>query len=895
MKLTLRILWHRLRSSAVPASLRLLGLTLAVLLSAVIPTFVTASMEGVLRQQLVATPDPLTVVVAWSSPDTQTYDVARLDQYLRGRLPGAAGVEQADSALLLSSVQRGVQQYDSAGKLLSGRRWLKLGALPGGLALADGRLPEPGQNEVAVLATVASRSNWPVGTRLRIGAEGSSPALDVTVVGTLVRPEEGPLAHLTGPLEATLLTHPESYTALDLPPGEATWAVALPEASFHTAGVPGLVGELRDLPVRVGQLLDGAEVITTPVLWLTQFQAEMAATERFLLVLLTPVFLLVLFFISAVAESIVSSRRTEIAVLRSRGATPLKVVGYYGPESLAMAAVALLLGLLLTKPVVRLMSLSAGFLQLVGREPIPSAITLQTILYAVVAAMLAEAAALWPLARATKLTVASLRQEAAGRSIVLTVLQYVAEVALLAVLAYGTWRLMAEGPGSDPLFLALPYLALAVAGLAALRLTALLLTWLDRLASRWLSPPFYLALSLLRSQSGRHRGLALMLAITAGLGIYGAAFARTLDRDLVAQAEYRTGADLVIRPLWEMEILSVDANGLPEEIIYREPPYEQFRRLPGAVAEAQVQLRPGVNLAAGTKNLGRADLLGITPQAFGQVANFWPELTAQHPVRHLNLLAAEERGALLSRELANRTGLKVGDQIRIRQEEAEVALLVAGIVEYWPGRLPADGEFLVANLHVLQDGLALAPYEIWVRLEPGASVVTLFEAIRERGQRLMSLLDTRSEVARGRREPFRLGTYATLSAGFAVAVLVMALTYLLTVGFTLQSRAKELGVLRAMGMGARKVALSLYLEQLVTVGTAAGAGLLAGGAVAKWYVPILRQQAEPLLPLKVADVAGDRLWLLIALALALAAGGATVAVWLKRLNLNTALRLGEDG
>lgn len=888
--LTLRILWQRLCSSAVPASLRLTGLTLAVLLAAVIPTFVTAAMEGVLRQQLAATPDPLTVVVAWSAPAEVDPDLTRLDQYLRNRLPAAAGLPGAEVFTLLSSGQRVVQQYDQAG-----RRWLGLGALPEGLALAAGRLPEPGRAEVVVTEWVATRFNWQIGTTLHVVAEGDNPALDLTLVGTLRRPAEGPLAHLTGPLDSLLLTTIETYTALSLPPGEATWVVELSAEQFRTGAVAGLMSELRGLPIRVGQLLSEAEVVTTPALWLSRFQAQMAAAERFLLVLLTPVFLLVLFFISAVAESIVGSRRTEIAVLRSRGATPLRVVGWYLPESLALAGTALVLGLLLTGPVVQRMSLAAGFLQLVGRPPLPAAITGTTVLYAIFAALLAEAAALWPLARATKLTVASLREVDAGRSLVLTVLRNVAEVALVAVLAYGTWRLLAAGPGSDPLFLALPYLALALAGLVALRLTALLLGWFDRLANRWLTPPLYLALSLLRSQSGRHRGLALMLAITAGLGIYGAAFARTLDRDLLAQADYRLGADLVLRPAWEMEILSVDDDGLPDEIVYREPPYEPLRGLPGALAEAQVQTRRDLWLSAGTRNLGRADVLGISPEDFGRVANFWPELTGRHPFHYLNLLAQEERGALLSSDLARRTGLSVGDQMRVRQDDTEVELLVTGIVDHWPGRLPADGEFLVANLHILQDSLALRPYDVWVRLAPGAGLSELLAAAQQRGVRLTNLLDTGSEVARGRRQPFRLGIYATLSAGFVVAVLVMALTYLLTVGFTLQSRAKELGVLRAMGMPARQVALSLYVEQLVTVATAAGAGLLAGGAVARWYVPILRQQAEPLLPLRVADVAADRAWLLVALAVALAVGGATVAVWLRRLNINTALRLGEDG
>lgn len=887
MRWSARLLLSRLRRTANLTLLRLTGLVLAVALAAAIPTFVAASMERVLQEQLQTEQDPLTVVVGWRSADggSDPDQLAALDRYLRE----SAGLGGAAFATLPATAQTAVQQLDPEGTPIAGRRFLKLAPLPDGLELVKGRMPATGQAEVVLPDSVLTRYGYAVGSSLRLFFSGER--LDVTIVGTVKAPATGPLAHLGGAMESALLTGAEYWASTELASADVTWAAVLPPSALHAADVPALAEALAGLPLRAERMLPGADVLVTPVIRLADFARQMAATQRFLLVLLTPVFVLVLFFVVSTAHVIIDSRRLEIAVLRSRGATPWRVIAHYLPESGLMALLAAAAGLALTPDLVQVMGLTAGFLQLVGRPPMAISLSSQTVLYGLAAALLAEAAALWPLVQTVRYTVATIRQEAVTRSPVIDALRLMLELILLGVLAYGTWQMRQ----ADPLALTLPALLLAGAGLLMLRLFAGLAHLAHRLLAHRLSPALSLALGWLRSQSARYRSLSLMLVITLGLGIYGAAFARTLDRDLTARAQYQVGADLVLQPAWEAEVEEMNSEGEITSMTFREPPYGPFQNLPGASGTARVQTRKEVALSAGNRSLGRADLLGITPQEFGRTARFLPDLTPA-PGAALAALALEERAVLISRPLAERTRLKPGDRLKVRQGESEVELIVAGVVAHWPGRLPEQGEFLVANLPYLQDTLGLAPYAVWLRLEPGAAASQALEALGERQVRLTAATDRRSAVAAGRRQPFRLGIYATLSAGFLVAVLVMALTYLLSIGLTLQARAKELGVLRAMGMPPGQVALSLYVEQLLIMGSAAATGLAAGAWAAALYVPVLRQQpGETILPLRLAAIGGDRLSLLIAFTLTLALGVAAVSLWIKRLDVQAVLRLGEDG
>lgn len=891
-----RTLAGRLRQSPALLFLRLVGLTLAVLMAAAVPTFIAGAMQRELQERVATMNHPLAAVVTWTNTDSRDEPpgIDRLDAYLRGEFLADAGLDTAAIVRMAGTGPLPVRRVGADGRPEPRERWLRMAVWPGNLELVGGRAPVGGRPEVAVPESLLRAEGYALGDRLWIPTQpaGRGASVQVIIAGGFRTIGTGPLELLGSNVDQFLLTSPAFWESLGLPAGEVTWVLDPPAAPLRAHAAPGVLAGFRRLPLQVERLLPGSDVIVTPIIWLEEFVAGITQTTQFHLLLLVPVYVLALLFVLAVAEALVHSRQTEIAVLRSRGANPWRVVRFYLPESVLLIAAAGALGLLLTPGVARGMGMAAGFLQLVSRAPLPVAVTARTMLFGLAAATLAEAAALLPLLRATDHTVATIRNEPPPPSPWGRRVQAGLELALVVPVAYGTWKLGATR--ADPVLAALPALALVAAGLVGIRFLFLALAGGHRMLQQWLPPALYLAGSLVSRPSAGQRLLALMVFVTAGLGTYAGVFARVLDRDLVARVDYTLGADLVLEPAWEKAVVSVDRSGQSFAEIYREPPYSLLQGLPGTAAVARVQTRRDVTLFSGNRNLGVGDLQAISPQEFSQVARFRPELTPVHPYHYLNLLAREETSVLVSRALADRVGLKPGDHIQVEQGGIRTTLAVAAIVSYWPGSLADDGDFLVGNLSHLQDTLGLAPYRVWVRLSPGATPGPVYAELQQRQFRLTAVRYADAEIAAGRRAPFRLGVYATLSTGFVAAVAIMALSYLLGVGLTLQSRAKELGVLRAMGMSPREVAASLYVELSGLMAVAMAGGLAAGTVVARLYVPSLRQHDELLLPLPPAALAGDWVSWLVTGGVVTAAGAAIAWFWLRRLRMTAVLRLGED-
>jgi len=88
--------------------------------------------------------------------------------------------------------------------------------------------------------------------------------------------------------------------------------------------------------------------------------------------------------------------------------------------------------------------------------------------------------------------------------------------------------------------------------------------------------------------------------------------------------------------------------------------------------------------------------------------------------------------------------------------------------------------------------------------------------------------------------PVQVGLVAILFVGAAIAV-VLALAGV--VGYVLLAvarRAREMGVLRALGFGRRGVATTFAIEQLVVVGLGAVIGVLGGIGLVVVMVPFLQ-------------------------------------------------------
>lgn len=910
MSLLLSILMRRLRQTRLVTALRMLGLVLSVMLTAAVPVFVTVAMQQELEQAVASDRFALSVLATWSVTQQsgqrlgqaeQQARIAQVQQRLLEGLPAEVGFSSAALETMTSTRPVEVRRIRPDGRLESLPRHIRLGWLEAGQAprISIGRAPEPGAAEVTASESAIRRYGWQIGDVLSLPlvSKGSPQRVEVRLVGVHARPtDDEPLAMMGAAMENVLLTTQAFWASQAQVPEELAWHLALPGSEIRPAQAGPLLQALRALPGDLGRSLPGADILQAPTPWLTAFKLQMDRAQRFLVVMLLPVYLLLLIFLGTIASATVQARHVEIAVLRSRGASLWQVVRYYLPESLMMGAVGLCLGLLLALPLSRGMGLTAGFLFFVGRPPLPVSMTRDALVYGLLAVLLAEALQLVFIMRAAGRTVSDLRSDRTADRETAGTLRVGLELVLLAATGYGTWQLQNAATTGDDLFqLALPALAFMTAGLLALRLLQVVVWVIERVAGRFVGPVAYLVICFLRKPDVRTQTLLTMLVLAVGFSIYGSTFARALERDMAVSEAYRVGADLTIQPVWEMQVLTVDAEGNPSEVAYLEPPPSQFTRLPGVTAQTQVQLRTETSLFLGHRTLGKVNVLGIEPQGFAATAQLHPRVTGADLSALMSRLVADEEAALISRGLAARNNVKEGDVIRLSQRGREVSLTVAGVVEHFPGRLQRDGDFVVGRLQYLQDELGLRPYSFWYRLEPSINPQVPVDELIRREARVQGASLLSADLAVARRQPLRLTIYAALSIGFLAAVATMGLSYLLGVGLTLSGRAKEMAVVQAMGLRPERVAAALYAEQLFQVGFGALVAVTAGIFLSSRYVPALRQAVAAPLTLPVQAGPAELLLVILLVAGALGMGVLIAAVWLRQLKLAQALRLGEEG
>ncbi|WP_419818494.1 hypothetical protein [Glaciibacter flavus] len=250
--------------------------------------------------------------------------------------------------------------------------------------------------------------------------------------------------------------------------------------------------------------------------------------------------------------------------------------------------------------------------------------------------------------------------------------------------------------------------------------------------------------------------------------------------------------------------------------------------------------------------------------------------------------------AVVSRALADSSGLKIGDPLPISFDDAvrSTTVKVAGIVAVVPGS--SMDAALVADLPSLDDALlrgndtASPTDEVWASAGDPASAATAARA---------AIPDAQVSIAEPNGATRLAGAaIGALWIGFAVSA-VLALVSVVAVAMTLtMTRREESAVLRALGVGAREQSRSRGLELALLVvlsillgvisGLAAvfaAAGPLARGAVVAAPLPV------PLAP-DVDALALTAAVLGLAVGLGVVVSGYTLAV---RSGATTALVRGE--
>lgn len=434
--------------------------------------------------------------------------------------------------------------------------------------LIDGAWAAAGADLGATLSEGAAAAlGLRVGDTIELVSRTGEPIAIRVVVTGIWRPDRSDPYWLSAPLDldgtvttgrfttrGPFVVDQAALLALESGRGVAMEWRALPDLGrLATDGVSDLRERIDSLAPRLGAAMTGAAPRVT-----TTLPATLGRVERSILVSHSGITLLTIQFavlagyaIVLVAGMLLERRRSDLALMRSRGASTVHLASMALAEAMILATLAGLVAIPLAAAIV----FALGTFGPLADSGIGGAVTITSTVVTVAAvAAVVSAITLTVPTLVTAVSPSAARAAAARPSSRGAAQRLGLDVVLVVVAAIAFWQLRIYGAplttnargtlGVDPLLVAAPAIGLLAGAVLAIRIVPRL----AQLAERLLEPRRGLVLPLTGQQIARrplrYTRTALLLMLAASLGTFAASYAATWTRSQADQAAYRAGGDL---------------------------------------------------------------------------------------------------------------------------------------------------------------------------------------------------------------------------------------------------------------------------------------------------------------------------------------------------------------
>ena len=638
------------------------------------------------------------------------------------------------------------------------------------------------------------------------------------------------------------------------------------------------------------------------------YRTEANQASATLKVLEVPVFALLIAFMFMVSRQILEIEKSEIAVLKSRGASGGQVLMVYVLQSLLIAVASLFISLPVSAFLCRAIGSSSAFLEFYSRAKLAIEFTPAVFAYALAAATAGILTMALPAIAYARLTIVDTKRAAHARGQSSWWQKFGLDFILLGVSLYGLYAfnnqksLLAEkvlsGASLDPLIYIASSLFAVGASLVMVRIIPLIAQGVFFVFKGTMRPALYASfLQILRSKRNQ-TFMMTFLMLTIAIGILNADTACTVNTSKVEQLKYDLGADVVLKESW----MRVDGQ-------YVAADSARYEQIPGVKSVAEVFRDDKSSATVGKTALTGVTLLGINTKAFGETAYIKDGLLQEHFFTYLNSMSQQLDTCLVSANFRDILGLSVGDTISVKSaDQSDVNATIAGFLDYFPTynssvyetqddgtKSMADKYLVVANLNYLQMAWGVQPYEIWLK-SPG-SADAVYDYANSSGQRYWEFTDVFTKIAALKNSPSIQGTNGILTLSFIVGLMLCAAGFLIFWILSIKSRSLQFGIYRAMGMSVKEIVGMLINEQFwqSVLSIISGAGI--GYLVSRLYIPLIQiaySSADASLPLAVSVNLTDHIKLFSIIAVVLILCVMLLIALIKRLKMAQALKLGED-
>lgn len=626
---------------------------------------------------------------------------------------------------------------------------------------------------------------------------------------------------------------------------------------------------------------------------------------RILWILQIPAMVMLAFYLFMVSQLNVDRERNEIAVFKSRGASSWQIFGMYAAESGILGIVTLVVAPFIGLVLCQFLGVSNGFLEFVNRTGIAAKITGISIIYALLAVVVFFLTTMIPIIPASKLTIVQYKQsrtkvvkmslwEKCGVDIVLLAVSfgflYFYTTNITNSIAEGTFEATGE---LDPLLFIFSTLMILGFGLLFIRIYPYLLRIVYYVLRPFWTPSQYMAVTTVcRSQGGKERFLMLFLVMTFSFGLFSANTARAINNNISDRIYYENGADVVMT---EYSLSTSEEGG---SSTYVETDFSRYEALDGVEIATKVLVNDNVKLRIANKNVADLTLMAIEPDKFAQTAWFRNDLLPIHWWNYCNALVESRSGVIISRGLAEKSNVSQGDIISFKWGGNDsLDTTVMAIVDYWPGLNPNECDFAVMNYNYVRARTELEPYQIWLKMKDGATSEALYKSIEESMLPLESVKDSSQMLISEKTDPSLQGMNGALTLGFIIIMVMTIIGFLIYWILSIKGRTLQFGILRAMGVSFGEIIGILGYEQLLVSGVSIICAFIIGGVTSDLFVPLFQYMYnvnEQIPPYRVAAMQADYIKMYILIAIMLLGGFAILGAIIRKININKALKLGED-
>ncbi|MBN1312480.1 MAG: FtsX-like permease family protein [Anaerolineae bacterium] len=699
------------------------------------------------------------------------------------------------------------------------------------------------------------------------------------------------------------------------------WYLVPDPSSVRSDVVDDVIARVTTVEKQATAALPTVKPRILPVDLLEQYQEAARQLTFSLFVFSVPIVGLLVAFISLVVSLAVERRRSEIATLRSRGASLWQIVGIAGIEGAVMCGLALAIGLPLSERLTRAMGHTRSFLNFTLPGELDLRLTRPALIFGIAILALALLVQLIPTSSAARQTVVTYRQERARELKPVWWQRVWLDVLLLIAAGYGIYVVRSQGslaeatqtdPFHNPLLILVPALGIFAASLFLLRILPRALALVAWVAARTPSVSLVLAARHLARAPAFYGAPLVLLILTLSLATFTASLASTLDSHLLAQQRYQTGSDLFLKETGEcLRTLPIRTYGsaprcdtsasLEEGPIWQFPPAGDHLKVPGVETVTRVG-NWDAEAAIGTERI-KGVFLGIEPGQLSQVA-YWRQ--DYSPVS-LDVLMSQvtDDSVVVSRDFLTGNKLEVGDPVGLYVTAGRIYRIerkIAGTFSYFPTWYQqTDGPAFVGDLDAFfREVGGEYPYNVWAKTPPDLDfrqtvedlrLVNIFPAIK-----IEKWTAAPMEIAEQQGQPDRQGLFGLLSVGFIASALLTVLGFFLYALFSFRKRFIEVGIMRAIGLSARQMILYLAWEQAFLIGIGLLMGTVLGILMGELFIPTLQfgTEAAELVPPFQVQIAWGALVQIYALFGVLFVGASSgLAMLLRRMKVFQAIKLGE--